>query len=149
MLFAIIGRCTLYPSGGQQFQLKKSLAEPMPAVIVNYVLGLCVVLEYNPRSIKCPSSHLKSLDRSRGGRGSVEYRDPSTALPRFYWPASSAPPRSRRSFIADTPVNLPVSRPQRRRSAPATTLGLNRVLCVYHPSRTGAYGNYPLELRAS
>jgi len=46
-LFASLAGALITVQAGSNSQLKKSLGEPMPAVMINYVIGFCVVAAYS------------------------------------------------------------------------------------------------------
>jgi len=47
LLFACLAGALITIQAGSNSQLKKSLGEPMPAVMINYVIGFCVVVAYS------------------------------------------------------------------------------------------------------
>ncbi len=60
-LFAFVSGALLTCQAGANTELKKSLGQPMPAVIVNYTLGLLGVLTYSMiTNVAVPSSEAAS-----------------------------------------------------------------------------------------
>lgn len=78
LLFACLAGALITIQAGSNSQLKKSLGEPMPAVIVNYIIGLLVVVAYS-LARHVPIASFGKAAQAPGGSGPAGCGARSTA----------------------------------------------------------------------